>query len=697
MNLDSASSASSGPPPNARSSRGAIAAQACETCRSRKQKCDEQRPKCGLCQRMKLECNWREVQPTKKDKTLVEILDRLRSLETKVDRIPTSRGTPASGFGPPQPSPTSQPSFNADVDPSSYSSSLRPSPSGIKSNQSYRHFSASHKILTWPIIQQALLQALPSNVGDLKALEQDGAAFLVQIQRETPNLPLDDGLQERPFVGMQTQATRAAGGSRTTFPPLTKDVMNNLATAYFDTFNFIYPFMDRQTFLSDTLSKVHSEGFDGDTESVIALMVFALGELAIDGSRGKPVEAYQGRPSGVRGGSSAKPPGIALFNEARKRIGFCLTECELENVQIFALAALYYQATSKHGEFWRMSVSASSAAQVLVTGSSIDWNSPRGDLIKRAYWHCFLMEWTLYLELDVPLTGISALQDRVGIPSFNTPFCEADHRGNQSSHFEAHYASQIALRRLCANMHNNIYESTTSTDTPGTSNTGDFGGPSATSLNQLASQLTQWRSMLPRDLQWAEDDPASFPSPQASGGYSQPLDPTLSPQRSRSAMPLFTTDLDSEPVHYPYVYDIQVALLRTRYYYAKYMVHRPFIYKALHFPEQMTQEDAQGVAECLRSCLKWPLLLSPTSRRKRLIPWLFGWSQNFLGILLIMHMTQINPMLRDIRTQLCGARFEAEVNESVDLMLDWIRDLKSSDAIALWCYRILQPIYNLEP
>jgi hypothetical protein len=54
-------------------------------------------------------------------------------------------------------------------------------------------------------------------------------------------------------------------------------------------------------------------------------------------------------------------------------------------------------------------------------------------------------------------------------------------------------------------------------------------------------------------------------------------------------------------------------------------------------------------------------------------------------------------MLRDIRTQLCGPRFEAEVNESVDLMLDWIRDLKSSDAIARWCYRILQPIYNLEP
>jgi hypothetical protein len=144
---------------------------------------------------------------------------------------------------------------------------------------------------------------------------------------------------------------------------------------------------------------------------------------------------------------------------------------------------------------------------------------------------------------------------------------------------------------------------TTSSDTPGTSNNGDFGGPSAGSLNQLASQLSQWRSMLPRDLQWAEDDPGSFPSPQPSGGYNPPLDPTLSPQRSRQGVPLFTTDLNSEPVHYPYVYDIQVALLRTRYYYSKYMVHRPFVYKALHFPEQMTQEDAQGVAECLRVSL----------------------------------------------------------------------------------------------
>ena len=88
------------------------------------------------------------------------------------------------------------------------------------------------------------------------------------------------------------------------------------------------------------------------------------------------------------------------------------------------------------------------------------------------------------------------------------------------------------------------------------------------------------------------------------GSYGQSLDPTLSPRQGQPGNPLgplFTSDLDSEPVQYPYAYDVQVALLRaTRYYCAKYMVYRPFVYKALHFPEQMTQEDAEGVAECLR-------------------------------------------------------------------------------------------------
>jgi len=194
-------------------------------------------------------------------------------------------------------------------------------------------------MLTWPAIQQLLLQSVSPSITDIKILEQDGSAFVVQVHRDMPSLPLDDFLAERPFVGMQSQATRSAGGSRVTFPALTRGAMHDMAKSYFDTFNFIYPFMDRQNFISDTLTRVHTEGFDGDTDSVISLLIFALGELAIEGAQGPPVEVYNGRPSGVRGGTATKPPGLAYFNEARKRMGFVTSQCDLETVQIFSLAA----------------------------------------------------------------------------------------------------------------------------------------------------------------------------------------------------------------------------------------------------------------------------------------------------------------------------------------------------------------------
>ena len=278
--------------------------------------------------------------PSRKDKTLVAILDKLKQLETKVDRIPTNRPPILSGFGPLQSSPSSQPSFGAENDPGNMLPfSFRRSPSGTSGRiQQYRHASAAHKMLLWPALQQ-IFPTLQSNIGGFAILEQEDSAFVVEVEKGRPRLPLDDALQQRPFVGVKSQVTRATGGARITFPSMTRERMLRLTTAYFDTFNFLYPFMDRQIFVFDTLFKVDSEGFNGDTDSVIALLVFSLGEVAIDGSRGQPISVYKGRPSGIRGGSAIKPPGLGLFNEAMKGIGFVMTGCELESVQIFSLVA----------------------------------------------------------------------------------------------------------------------------------------------------------------------------------------------------------------------------------------------------------------------------------------------------------------------------------------------------------------------
>lgn len=67
---------------------------------------------------------------------------------------------------------------------------------------------------------------------------------------------------------------------------------------------------------------------------------------------------------------------------------------------------------------------------------------------------------------------------------------------------------------------------------------------------------------------------------------------------------VFTADFDAPPVIYPFAADIQAAILRTRYYYVKFLLHRPFIFKALHYPESITHEDAEGVAIALKSACK---------------------------------------------------------------------------------------------
>lgn len=127
-------------------------------------------------------------------------------------------------------------------------------------------------------------------------------------------------------------------------------------------------------------------------------------------------------------------------------------------------------------------------------------------------------------------------------------------------------------------------------------------GSTASSLKQLSAKLAQWRGLLPQELQWADDNPLSFPTLQSANleSFDQSLDPNLSPSVHNSGYALFTADLDSEPAYYQYMYDVQVALLRSRYYYTKYVVHQPFVYKALHYPEQLTEDDARGVAECLQ-------------------------------------------------------------------------------------------------
>ncbi|KAI2621106.1 hypothetical protein GGR54DRAFT_639234 [Hypoxylon sp. NC1633] len=620
---------------------------------------------------MNLECKYREPQPTKKDKTLVEILERLKSLEGglrnldgKVDSLNVRGTLPLSIYGPIQPNPPPS-TLDATRSGSWSATSVHLQAPAISpaSPRDVQYVSATHKMLSWPFVQQVLENKVPTL--DLTSLEKDGAAMLLGLQGQVTSLPTN--IYDSPNLGgegtslsLQVPTTSQLDRMQAGGLNMNWETMQRLAKSYFDTFNLIYPIMDRQVFQAEVLPAIANHGFDESSPSTLACLVFALGEVAISAVQGAPVATRKSRPSGIRGGSVERPPGLLFFNEARKRMGFNLTECSLENVQMFALAANPEELTTH-----------------------------RGDLIRRAFWHCSIMETCLNMELNLPRTGLDKLESLVGLPDFSGSFSEDDYIGNQASHFQEHFASQIVLRRLSVEFHTTLTNAFGPTHLPVETPL----SPAAVMMKQMAAQLDQWRGLLPVYLRWEEENPGAFSSSAEEIYDDQSMYPPPVPDLHTNFM--FTADLDNPPVNYPYAVDIQTASLRTRYYYVKYLVYRPFVFKALHHPEKVTRDDAEGIAECLKSMLKWPITMSPTCFHKRLIPCLFFWSQNLLGILLILHLTQQVPILIRIRTSLMGTKFDQDANETAILCIDWLRDLKDTDATALWCWEILKGVYSL--
>ncbi|PKK41822.1 hypothetical protein CI102_13858 [Trichoderma harzianum] len=244
------------------------------------------------------------------------------------------------------------------------------------------------------------------------------------------------------------------------------------------------------------------------------------------------------------------------------------------------------------------------------------------------------------------------LKQIVPLPTFSGSFCYLGQQLDHVSNFEQHYAALIALRRICRAFHEAMNHETSHSANP----------KAISSVVQYhANQLERWKSILPPALQW--DD-----------ARSALVDGEL----------LFGSDISDkseEAARRKYVRDVQTALLRTRYYYAQYMIYRPLMYKVLHFPKNITTDDVYGVSCCLKSCLNWPLLIVAPGKQKLLLPYLFYWSQNFLGILLVFYCTQMSPLLGSIRK---GFLDEGDIQKSLDIMAASIQEMKKTDQMASW-------------
>lgn len=482
------------------------------------------------------------------------------------------------------------------------------------------------------------------------------------------------------------------------FPELSIEQVESYSVAYFNTFNRLFPLLDRDLFLDGVLARLSCQGYrDDDPESVLALLVCALGQLAREGAHEPSASTVHGEPSGFRGGTIQRPPGLSLFNQARRRLGIVVSRCSLETVQMLLLEGTYFEACARHTDFWSSVNAASMSCMFLLKSQAIRWSSRYGDLIKRAFWICVLHERSINLKFRVADTGIETLSELVPLPHFPNINNEerafgdrgteslADLNGPAESDYAYHLSAMIALGRLTRRANDIIhdYEPVIHETKPqveeslASANLSSGAGFSDSNeqqqvplglLRELAHELESWRQTLPQRFQWSDDRRFDYTE--------------IEPMSNLSRNSFFILAKNAGPGEMDHNIDIAVAHLRTCYYQARFLVYRPFIYKALHQPRLMAPSDRNDCAFAIEAACHWPMSLAPPKNQMHLLPHLFAWTQNFLAILLILKFCLRQGPLHDI-CQEHGVS-ETYIWDTFVAMKSWLEDVSQVDGIARW-------------
>lgn len=522
---------------------------------------------------------------------------------------------------------------------------------------------------------------------ELESMTHGGTPWLIRhaMDRFGKEFPVEVGL---PLFRSDFGMSESSYTLKTSFPGLTADVMKQLADSYFSTFNLLYPVLDHNQFMNNILPRILTDGFGyGEAASVLALLVFALGQVGMDGIYGTPLANFHGGPSGIRGGTATQPPGLGLFNEARARIGSIRIQSVLMHVQVLLLQAAYFEANACHVEFWQSNMTASLMCQLLVQYPYEPWSTLNGDLIKRAYWTCMINEDLYHLDLDSPRTALRNIADAMSLPHFERSQDQLEFKGrtDEDSLLEYHYLAKIALTRVISRIYDAIHQSeiiplassrhdanNKYTDSKQSESLDDYRSPPVLIIQEMARQLALWRESLPEALKWSDHDLLTPPENFFLGKH------------------LATSVSQADTQNSPSNLDILNSELRTRFYYARFILYRPFIFKAIHFSQQMNSYDAEQCALALQAACLWPTTLRAVDSRKRLIPHLFSWTQNFIGTLLILWMSQRDACLG----QICADWLDPDsIHRTIGSMLRWIEDVKQIDDVAEWSWRILTPLF----
>ncbi|EXJ89609.1 hypothetical protein A1O3_02676 [Capronia epimyces CBS 606.96] len=380
---------------------------------------------------------------------------------------------------------------------------------------------------------------------------------------------------------------------------LSLSCVKDLSNAYFDTFNRVYPFIDRDFYFLSTLAVVVREGFGYDIESCLVLNVMALGCMGLRAFEEGGFATSSQAPSSpvIRDIMDEEIPGLSFFNEARKRVGFCLCERDIQSCQYYLVSAVYFAQLMRPVDQWMMTNRAAATCTAFFKCPPEPHDEYMADMQSRLFWTALVLETVIVQELELPPSRLKEWEDVVPLPKFTVyPYADKSRpRNSDDSYYHYHFLAQIAHRIILSRIRDELY----------------YSNPSATLADELRHQLEQWRDNLPQAIQWTSE------------GEDQ------------------TFDCPADAV--------TMTLLQARYRISRFHLGRPFLYKAIQKPMSVNETDLKMCTEALQFAIDWPLALDVCVRMKDFMPLKYFASGQMFGQLFIFHAldSSPNPRVRD--------------------------------------------------
>ncbi|KAM0669916.1 hypothetical protein ACQRIU_000311 [Beauveria bassiana] len=451
---------------------------ACEVCRSRKSRCDGNRPKCKLCAELGANCIYREpsVKLDVGDKIIIEQLNRIEGmLQASMAQQQQQQKTHDDIAT--NPSQTS---------PAVSSAAAVTSPDGSLTTPS----SAANN--TVPIIRNgglgtwASAAAARTNISTMPKCHTNAAFHLLQWPLIRDLVPRQYDPQILVRLEMEREPLLRA---LTTTPAVDLSNTQAYVEAYFAKVNVWYACVDPYAWKADYRTAL-SSGFREGPESCIVLLVLALGQASLG-------EHIARLPRG------RDPPGLSYFSAAWSLLPGMLTRNSAVAAQCQLLAAAYLFYLARPLEAWSLLGSASAKLQLLLMapGAGGGAGGHQTELVQRIYWNTLLFESDLLAELDLPHSGAAQFEEHVGLPGGFVGAVggvgdddEQDRDGRPVGADELWYfLAEIALRRLLNRVSQLLYSD------------GAFAKSSNPTpvVAELDYQLTQWYESLPAALQFS--------------------------------------------------------------------------------------------------------------------------------------------------------------------------------------------------